>query len=95
MPILPWMFGQVPNMTGIFNTYTFSDVKTAGSLNANCYGVFSKSVITDPGSIDGAGSTGKRYVETNINFDASSGNALFSGTSLQSPALQALPCIRI
>ena len=85
---------QLPNMTGIFNTYTFSDVKTAGSLNANCYGVFSKSVITDPGSIDGAGSIGKRYVETNINFDASSGNALFSGTSLQSSAVQCLPCIR-
>ena len=88
------MFGVRPNMTGIFNTYTFSDVKTAGSLNANCYGVFSKSVITDPGSIDGAGSIGKRYVETNINFNAASGNALFSGTSLQISALQCLPCIR-
>ncbi len=84
----------LPNISGLFNTYAFSDVKTAGLLNANCYGVFSKSVITDPGSIDGAGSIEKRYVETNINFNAASGNVIYEGSTVQPPACQVLMIIR-
>lgn len=86
------MFG--PNMTGLLNAYVLSDIATAGSLNPRCFGTFSTSVITDPGSIDGAGSVGKRYVETDIKFDASSGNSLYSGQKQQSQAIQLLPCIK-
>ena len=90
----PVLFGRVPNSTGLFNTYVISDVTTVGYLNTRCYGVFSKSVVTDPGSIDGAGSIGKRYIETDVKFDASAENAIFSGTSFQSSALKALACIK-
>ena len=85
--ISPVMFG--PNITGGFTL----DVISVGRFGIdNAQGAFTASdpydILFDPGA-----SQGEQY--TRAEFSAASSNAIYSGSSVQPPALLLLPCIKV
>lgn len=82
------LFGR-PNITGGFTL----DVVSVGRFGiADVQGSFTASapydILFDPGA-----SQGKQY--TRAEFSAASSNAIYSGSSVQPPALLLLPCIKV
>lgn len=78
-----------PNITGGFTL----DVVSVGRFGiADVQGAFTASapydILFDPGA-----SMGKQY--TRAEFSAASSNAIYSGSSVQPPALLLLPCIKV
>lgn len=79
----------LPNITGGFTL----DVVSVGRFGiADVQGSFTASapydILFDPGA-----SQGKQY--TRAEFSAASSNAIYSGSSVQPPALLLLPCIKV
>lgn len=74
---------QLPNMSGELSQLS-SDL-----LLVN--GVFSNTSVSVPKHTS---SLGTDQDEVILRFNASSSNAIYNGSTVQSPALQALPCIR-
>ena len=87
---LPMMFGYPdPNITGGFTL----DVVSVGRFGIdNVQGAFTASdpydILFDPGA-----SQGNQY--TRAEFSAASSNAIYSGSSVQPPAILLLPCIKV
>ena len=83
------MFGSTPNITGGFTL----DVVSVGRFGiADVQGAFTASapydILFDPGASQG-------QQETRAEFSAASSNAIYSGSSVQPPALLLLPCIKV
>lgn len=76
------MFGTWPNIRGAFT-------REIRSENAGAIGAFSS---TTPGTI--AYQTIEDDSMQEISFSAFNSNSTYSGTTVQPPALYALPCIR-
>lgn len=68
---------------------TLNDLMTNGS--DGCSGAFSTEDSWDAGLNRASGSTKVAY----FRFNAGDSNAIYSGLSVQSPALQCLACIRV
>jgi hypothetical protein len=86
-PASPVMFG--PNITGGFTL----DVVSVGRFGiADTYGAFTSS---DPYEMrfEAGASKGNQY--TRAEFSAASSNSIYSGSSVQPPALLLLPCIKV
>ena len=78
-----------PNITGGFSL----DVVGVGRFGiSNAQGAFTASdpydILFDPGASQG-------QQETRAEFSAASSNAIYSGSSVQPPALLLLPCIKV
>ena len=81
------MFGGDPNITGFFNAYALE----IGSQEDRA-GVFLDSLQRNKKAQQTGGSS---QGSVQIDFKASNGNSIYSGESIQIPALKCLACIKI
>lgn len=77
------MFGQVPNIQG-----SLVDVHCGTMAEGSGMSSFSKLGDVESFSLQGS------WVYGTFNLRASDSNGIYNGSTVQSPALQALPCIR-
>lgn len=80
----PLMFGTWPNTIGQLH-------QLASGLTLKT-GVFSGSVVTHRAYTSILGTDQDEFT---LDFNASNGNAIYGGTTVQPKALNCLPCIRI
>ena len=91
----PVMFGQVPNNTGWVRIYTAKEGEARSSHLRDSSGVFSLDEPTKNFTPWG-GSLPDQQCSMRFNLNLNKGNNIYKDAStVQSPALQSLACIRI
>lgn len=85
------MFGQGPNTTGTASFNSGAEGSMASALRGGNSGVF-----VAYNSVEKGYSPGSDQATTyrNLSFDLSRGSSIYSGSKMQSKALQTLPCIK-